>query len=638
MLTFKLPNKLPSAQTAVVSGGGQPVADPFSLYDIAINGLQFELSNNKDNPLVRETAPFEKQRIDQETTAGEQTLLGWWQKSQDSFNGGAGQLQLEPAFPTPFDHIRYDLSRNVDVSVPGQVTRLPDMAIVAADVATQIQTLAVSGLDAVAYLIGTTVKLATHITGTPVVSSFAPTAGDPIQSITTDGSMIYASSATQVWSMNPNSLACVLLATFPSSGTSTVGWAMARLMVGWNNTAFALDVSQTGVTLNLTTSPYLLYTHPTAAYRWRCFAETPTAIVGAGDAAGLSTVNAFTLVQGTTAPTLAVAGQMAKMPIGETILSMYNAEGTYLALGTTAGVRIGQFEPLYSKFSYGPLELLPTDPTIPCVALTGRSNFVYAAGKAYDEAGLIKIDLGLKVDGAGRFAWAPDLITPTANTNAALAVGLLPVSNRIVFSVTGQGILLEGVGAGTGREAWIRTSRIRYNTTEPKLFKFGRVRGSFTAGDVNISAITPAGQTLLLRVGNVLTDPDEFRLPSASTEWMQLLLQIDGATTVLKSYGVKALPGTPRQRILQFVVSIADNETSKTGQRARQALSTRARLNALEALDRLGDEVVLQEFTPSAVVTTRVVIDKVSFVQIGRPNKRSDLGGNCTITLRTVES
>src|SRR4249919_1288378 len=77
-------------------------ADPSSLYDVAIGGVPFVMSQTPQIPMIRETVPPEKSRIDQAATPGEQTLSNWWIRSQDSFHGGAGQLQLEPAFPGPY--------------------------------------------------------------------------------------------------------------------------------------------------------------------------------------------------------------------------------------------------------------------------------------------------------------------------------------------------------------------------------------------------------------------------------------------------------------------------------------------------------------------------------------------------------
>lgn len=640
MLPTLIPSTIPAASTAVAPPP-TPSVDAFSLYDIAIGGLSFVFSNTPNDPLIRETVPPEKTRIDQAATPGEQTLSNWWIKSQDSFHGGAGQKQLEPAFPTPYDHIRYDLSRNVDVFTPGQVSRLPDTTVLSSDNPLKVLGIVVAGVDAIAYLTGTTVKIITTPATSPTIVSVTGITGGNVLDIATDGSSIFCATGAAVWQVNPATPASATkLATYAATATTgpVVGWVKARLMLGVNGGVFELDITTSGVTLALNSAGGLRYQHPTAGYVWRCFSTSPTAVVAAGDAFGQSGITQFAVNLVSGAPVLQVTGEIAPMPVGERILSMVSCQGAYLVVGTTKGIRVGTYNTYTGALIYGPLILPANAPTIPAVSLATRDRFIYAAGLAYDEGGLIRVDLGTQVDQAGRYAWAPDLIAPTMTMMAATSVATLPVSGSIVFGVTGTGVLLEGSTAGTGREAWIRTSRIRFNTTEPKIFKLGRVRGNITSGELVVSATTVAGTTPVITVGFSLTDPDEFKLPVGLCEWMQVTVTLLGSGTQLTSYQVKALPGSRRQRHLQFVLSLADSKTTKTGQKVRDALSSRALLAALEELDAVGDEILLQEFTPTGTVSTLVVIETLSFKQIGRPTDRSDLGGDITIVLRTVES
>jgi len=59
-------------------------------YDIAINGLPFFLNSGDDTPYRRVTAQYRKQQIDQSREPVEQTLTGWWLRSQSSFHLGMG--------------------------------------------------------------------------------------------------------------------------------------------------------------------------------------------------------------------------------------------------------------------------------------------------------------------------------------------------------------------------------------------------------------------------------------------------------------------------------------------------------------------------------------------------------------------
>lgn len=616
-------------------------ADVSSLWDLAIGGITFNYASTAQSPSIRQTAPYQKERIDQEQTPGEQTLTGWWMKSQDSFHGGAGQRYLEPPVPTPVTHVRFDASKNVDVFTPGQVTRLPDTLVVSADTCQVMYGLVVDDADAIVYLNADgDVKLLQVLDGVVTTDTWSDVSD--VLSIATDGVTVYAADDTSVFALVTSDFSTsVTLADYPSTTPDVrVDWVKSRLMLGAAGGVWGLDVTQTGVTLVAAgTDPYFLYQHPTTGFQWRCFGESPTAILAAGDALGVSVIQQFTIQDVAGAPTLQVDGQIAAMPVGERILSLLNVEGTFLGIGTTHGVRVGQFDSFWSRLTYGPLELTASDPVIPCNVVLSRDRFIYAVGSAYDEGGLLAVDLGTKVDDAGRYAWSSHLLAPAVTATPATAGCALASSARLAFYIAGTGICLEQIGAGTGREAWLRTSKIRYNTTEPKLFKFGRVRGALSSGEIQVEAITPLDTATIGLFGFVTGDPDEFRLPSLPVEWLQLKLTLVGAEAVLTNFGVKALPGTRRQLHIQPVLACYDSETHRSGQRAVMTLSARARLNALEALCAAGDEVQLQEFTPQGVVTTLVVIESTAFRQADRPSRQlSDVGGVLSVLMRTMEN
>lgn len=632
-----VPTLIPASTPVTAGGNDLPTSSEFSLYDVALNGIGFTYANTPTNPLIRETADYTKERIDQAATPGEQTLSNWWIKSQDSFHGGAGQLNLEPPVDSPIAHVRYLLSKNVDPFTPGLLTRLPDTSVVSSTDIVQVIGLAVSGADAAAVLLsdGSVQILSDLDSASPTVTALSGVSS--VLSIATDGARVYCATATAVQAVDPAVPGtATTVASYPAAATSgpVLGWAKARLMLGVSGAVYQLDVSQTGVTLG---AAELLLQHPTPGWTWRAFCDSPTAILAAGDAGVFSEIDQFVLNSVAGAPVLQPGGTVCSLPVGERVLSLCGALGTYVAVGTTRGVRIGEFDAYYGRLHVGPLTLSPIDPTIPGNAVTTRDRFVYVAGRDYDEAGLLTVDLGTTVDDAGRFAWAPGLICPTVQTSTdAVDVAVLPVSGRLVFAVATVGLLLEG-STTTGREAWLTTSRVRFGTTEPKLFKLGTVRADLTSSDVKVVGVTPTLTAPLAEVGFTTTIPPDFRLPSGLTEWLQLQFLLSGDDVQFRSYQVKALPGTRRQVRIKLVLSIDDSETTRSGQRIRDKLSARNRRDALEQLAAGGDEVLLQEFTPSGVQSTVVVVEQVQFNQVGRPTKTSDVGGEATVILRTVD-
>jgi len=92
-------------------------------YDVAINGLPFFIAASDDNPYRRVTAQYRKQQIDQSREPGEQTLTGWWLRSQSSFHYGQGIKFFEPIQDESL-RFQYTESKGMDVWTKGQATLL----------------------------------------------------------------------------------------------------------------------------------------------------------------------------------------------------------------------------------------------------------------------------------------------------------------------------------------------------------------------------------------------------------------------------------------------------------------------------------------------------------------------------------
>jgi hypothetical protein len=93
-------------------------------YDIAIAGLPFFISPLDDSPYRRVTAQYRKQQLDTTREPGEQTLTGWWLRSQSSFHFGQGIKFFEPAQDESL-RFQYTESKGMDVWTKGQATLLP---------------------------------------------------------------------------------------------------------------------------------------------------------------------------------------------------------------------------------------------------------------------------------------------------------------------------------------------------------------------------------------------------------------------------------------------------------------------------------------------------------------------------------
>ena len=95
-------------------------------YDVAVGGLPFFYAINDSRPYIRQTAPFRKDQFDNGQEPGEQSLTGWWIRSQSSFHSGEGIKFYDPSAGEIVAH-RFTDSKNVDVWTKGQVTLLKDV-------------------------------------------------------------------------------------------------------------------------------------------------------------------------------------------------------------------------------------------------------------------------------------------------------------------------------------------------------------------------------------------------------------------------------------------------------------------------------------------------------------------------------
>ena len=94
-------------------------------YDVSIGGQPFFLLNDDNNPYRNVTAQYRKNQVDMSREPGEQTLTGWWLRSQSSFHLGQGIKFFEPQQDESL-RFQYTYSKGCDIWEKGQVTLLPD--------------------------------------------------------------------------------------------------------------------------------------------------------------------------------------------------------------------------------------------------------------------------------------------------------------------------------------------------------------------------------------------------------------------------------------------------------------------------------------------------------------------------------
>lgn len=614
----------------IALGGGQGTVSGVldSNFDVFVDNFGLCLHITRDTPYRRETAQWRKEQIDQAPEAGEQTLSSWWIRSQMSFHGGAGIKYLDTVVDQEqsVNRIRFDDSRGIDIWTQGEIKRLPDTEfLVATSGRTWLNSTTIDAESYLVYAYASTVRARRAVAADVVTYTITGMSGS-VKSMVIDGTNYYvATSDAKIFKgpIDDSSPGVEIWDFIDSNATVTLGWAKQRLMAGIDNKVYELE--GIGPTL-----PTELYEHPSDGWTWTAFCDAPDAVIGAGYSGLNSAILAFTLTDVTGAPELTPGVPIADMPVGEQVHSMYLYVGSRLTIGTTLGVRIGQFDSLYGAFTYGPLTVETEGPV---TAICGRGQFVYVGTTVDGEPMLLRIDLGTQTE-PGRFAWAPDLRVLEEEQTGDVTGLTVDHQGLIAFAINDYGLNLES-NTFSGREAWLRTARIRMTTVEPKRYKRGRVR---TEGDgvITINAVTNASVEEEVYEQITSEDTEEFDLPSPRAEWLQLRFELteEGKLT---SYQVLALPAQPKQRLFALPVAIFDAEKNRHGRPIGYPGRAKEVLAYLEEIESSGEEVVVQ-CPVLGIDAVRCVVERIEFFQQSPPTggRKVSLGGYGNLVFRTL--
>lgn len=638
-------------------------------YDVAIGGLPFFMVPTDQNPYQRETAPFRKDQLDTAKEVGEQSLTGWWLRSQSSFHVGTGINFYDPmgGEVSPY---RFKDSQGVNVWTKGQVTLLRSVTqdhVVTTVIPTSgigkgrsqqhIRSIQYNGIDAIllhdGYDVdridadGTKLDWIDYNTGTAY----------PVYAICDDGTYAYwvtnngTSGKLEIYKKllsDPAGNPASPMISTPSIAVTTakMEFVKDRIVACINNAVYEIAP-------NATTLPSAVYTNPNANYVYNSITASGPAIYTAGSSGIYSTIQKYTLNTTSGAmPTLTSAIVAAEFPAGEIVYKIFYYLGRMM-IGTNKGVRIADINDQDGSLMYGPLIF---ETSQPCYDFAARDRFIWCACGVGTDAGLVRIDLGTTVEGETitggyanqlRFAYANDLQYAHEITNNTTAVGLIGTTDRLAFCTaklgTTNGNLYLEHATNLVTTGYVQTGAIRFSTLEPKNFKFIRGRGDYTYGAMDIQTIESNGD-----VYNVITYNSSVGTPEAATtapegshEYLSYKFTLSRSASdnskgpVFKGYQVKALPATARQRLIQFPLWCFDVETDRYNVKTGYEGRAWERIQTLEDVEKSGDIVNVQDFTTGERV--QAVIERVNFVRKSPPNGNySGFGGILTVTVRTV--
>lgn len=623
-------------------------------YDVAISNLPFVVDANNQTPYRRETAQYKKDQFDNSAEPGEQSLLGWWLRSQSSFHNGAGINYYEPG--TDFANVsnRYKDSRGVDVWTPGQVTLLNDLfqsyegadGIISTVASKNGEEYIVSG-DSLGALKRLTLNDDLPVSVAPYTLASGHTAANFFKSVTSDGSRYFAVCTAAIHAGNVDGTGTdVVIARHATGGVHTIKYVKGYLMFGEAEMLYYIPVTNPltaishGGSANAFPTGTLSKQHINPSFVWNCIEGGNKVIYAGGYAGNDSEIWAVPFDDTTLVPDPASAVQVVQLPYGEIIRSMYFYLG-YLAIGTSKGLRIGVVAS-DGSVTVGPL-LFETESEV--TGIVANDKFIWVSTAVPNEstgvwnACLVRVDLSSPYQD-GTFPYAYDLQYESEADTYATGVHY---ANDRLHLITLNGEIQTQHSLNRVSSGFLRTGFIRYNTLEPKFFKYintrariglnnGIVVSSIIDGDTSFDLITLSDTSANTDIG--------IRLPSTKQEVLafRFTLTNDGNMAdgpVFTGYQVKAIPAAKRQRLIQYPLQCYDTERDRFDVEFGYSGRAYELVSSLELLEEQGNVITITDFRVGE--TYKGIVEEVRFVNESSSDRDSSgFGGKLTVTVRKI--
>lgn len=622
-----LPYSLSNPQSTAYGNTGE-------IYDIAIAGQPFFLGITDDVPYRRVTAKYRKDQLDTTREPGEQTLTGWWLRSQSSFHMGAGIKFFEPLQDENL-RFRFNDSRGVDVWTQGQVTFLHDTAVATTATNGKLVGCRNASKDALLVTSGTGLKLI-YADGSTGITYTVPTGASTINSLTTDGTRWFFTNTGFVARGDISSATgSINIYDLSSAVGGAIRYVKQRLILAVGASLYELNPNATSGTA----LPTAFYSSKASGWEWTAIAEGPQAIYVAGRSGVTSSIFKITLNTATANslgfPTLNVPTVVADLPDGEYVKAFDVYMGTYAVIVTNKGVRVGLTND-QGDISYGPLLFEDAN----CTTLTFRDRFAFIGTSIDGKPGLKRIDLSMPTSTSSYlFAWATDLVGATGS-GAAQSVAFYGQSDKAAFTTASQ-VWAESDTTYVS-EGWLRTGYIRYNMLDGKMFKYVYPRMDTTNGGLIVDSIDNRDDeyTLVTFPQGSQTNEAAVTFPQGQQPYLAFKFTMTAGndttkTPVYTGYQVKALPAIPRQRMIQFPVFCYDHEADALNNQVGYEGWAWQRLTALEDIESNGDTVRIQDFRTGESFIG--LIEELDFINRTPTDKRfTGFGGVIVITVRSV--
>jgi hypothetical protein len=410
-------------------------------YDIAIGGQPFFLETSDDSPYRRVTAQYRKQQLDTTREPGEQTLTGWWIRSQSTFHLGQGINFFEPAQDESL-RFQYKYSKGCDIWTKGQVTLLRDVASTNTTTGTLntnlrpyqfTRSIRWSGTNGILLHDDYTIrKISVGGAATAFVTNTVGTDAR-IFSVCDDGVFAY-------WVTNSSPTGELRLYSKPLTADTSTPGTLLYTSVGLTITNAVIEFTKQRIVAGINNKVYEITTAPVAQ------TAPVTAATGSGTTITYTAANTFTAGQLVTITGLGVASGASLNLTNVTIATASSSQFT--VTNTTVGVSSGTGTATGVGLIPAPVYTHPDDDII-YTSITSSGVAIYIAAYSGIQSNIFKFTL--ETSGA----------MPTLTS--AITVAELPVGER-VFRIayylnymaigTSEGLRIADASAANGSLAY----------------------------------------------------------------------------------------------------------------------------------------------------------------------------------------
>lgn len=619
-------------------------------YDFAIDDQPFLSAASLENPTIRKTAPWRRDQFDNSNEPGERSLTGWWIRSQSSFHAGAGLNFLDfSSTDDSTDANRFFESENINISTTGEITLLNETEVADTTTATScIYSITCGATPCVIYINSGSSRTFSILPSTGAASdhTFSQDSATSISWLITTGSHVVLSADTGIYkSAYPATPSTALSWTRLYTGTLNRLFYVKRRLIGLNLAA-PIKLYELSLEANAAVLPSPFYTHPDNTGSFNGLTELQSGIYfglnsSSDTGTGTGTILKVLINDNGSLPVLTFPVQAAALPDNERLLTLGSMLGTYLLIGTRKGSRVGQVVNTSGDIEYGPLI---SDAEVN--TWITRGNIAYGAldnnASLPGSPEFIKLDFSSEISPLN-FSYANDIGGTTGGGGGAFSVKAAFFGTTDLKAFVDVVTSIRRETSNKAASGYLTTGKIRYGTTEDKIFRLLKLTGPLVQGTLAVALIEPDGTTTTINTytqGQTPGDELVLTVPSAPKEWVQLKFTLTRhASTLtlgpkLNSYQLKALP-IKRERLIRFPLFCFDFEKDRNGNEIGYQGRALERILAIEAIEETGIPITFQAL--SGVQTDKLsIIEDLDFQQTAPPHgsNYTNWGGILTVTLR----